>query len=660
MRTFIPILVVLFSFLLSSCSSLNNQVVAKYGDYEVSKDEFRDAYAKSVGGPEIASKDSLAQIKDYLDLYVNYKMKLRDATVRGYDKDEAVIQELEDYKKQIAQTYLEDRFVIKPGLQDLYEKDKYEYKFAHILIKPDTISRKEAYKFAEGIIEKAKAGEDFKDLVTKYSADHATKNSGGEIYYIKPSQLPLPKFIDALAACKIGEVYGKPLLSTAGYHVVKLIEKKPVRYKIRVSHIMRDREDENSKPDTNAVSFLEELLSEIKDGAPFDSLAKAYSEDKGSANNGGDLGFFPRRSMIVSFDSVVFNLKIGQVSDIIETRFGHHIAKCTGEEEYPPLSDIEETLMKFYKKNYYSTDLDEYKIELKNEFNYSYGAALNSFITSKLDSVKLDSTFLDTDLGGQFLNLTACELNNKKYTVGELVNKYMKERRYADKVVDTSLVGKMVNEFTDGEIFELKIADLEKNDKHFKQIIDEYRNGILIFKLQEEEVWSDVKVDSSGLYNYWETVKDQYKLDNRVSYSFIKTKSDSVINFVSDRIQQGVNPDSLFTNIKSGDDITEVGVVDLAAWDKDIPSREASKLEKSGEISGKFKNEQFQHCIVKLIYKENARGKTFEEAYNEIVGPYQELLNKKADNEYTEKLRSLYNPEYNYEALNNLFTSEKN
>ncbi|MBU1100017.1 MAG: peptidylprolyl isomerase [Bacteroidetes bacterium] len=650
------------TFLFSSCSPKNSEmIVAEYGNYNITLDEYKEAYAKSVGGMEAAKDDSLEQLKTYLDLYVNYKMKLRDAQVRGYDVDEELNAELDEYKHQIGKSYIEEKFVVQPGIKQLYEDDKIEYKFQHILIKPDTISRKEASEFAYSLIERIKNGEDFGELAKKYSADFASKDVDGEIYYIRPTQIPMVQLTDILKKSTPGQVYHKPFMSAAGYHVVRLISKKPVRYKIRVSHIIRDFKNDAGEPDTaNALEVIKAVKFFIEQGQSFDSLAVFYSEDPGSKMKGGDLGFFPRRSMVIAFDSVVFNLKVGEISDIVKTNFGFHIAKCTGEMDYPPIEELNESLSQFYKKNIHAQRMEQYKDELKEQFSFKVNDKLFDYI--KADNIK---TFFDEEIGESSVyksikDITAFSFKDRTFSAGEVMDFSIQNKNNTGKIVDSSFVANLINTYSGKILFDLKLEDLEKNDDEFKSLLDEYRNGILIFRLQEEEVWSNVTLDSTGMKAFFNENSEKYNWADRVSYKQIFTTSDSLSNLIINKLNEGEGLDSLFVlyNEKSPK-IESKCSIDLVEVNKNAITQQANKLKNIGDYSNPFRFEN-GWIIVQLVDRDKARAKTFEEAKGECIGPYQEFLSKKAEKDYIEKLNSIYNPKKYYDLLWNAIDKSSN
>ncbi len=180
-----------------ACSSGQSGVVAEYGKYKIGIDEFENAYAKNVGSLENAENSTLQEYKDFMDLYIKFKMKLRDAEVRGYTSDTLLEEELISYQKQVGISYLIEKQLIEPGLKKLYEKRKEELRVSHLMIRPDSTGLEGAGLKANVILDSIKNGASFEEMVKKYSQDQFSAPTGGDIFYITAGLLPA-SFEDAM------------------------------------------------------------------------------------------------------------------------------------------------------------------------------------------------------------------------------------------------------------------------------------------------------------------------------------------------------------------------------------------------------------------------------------------------------------------------------
>ena len=176
--------IISFSFLLLliACSPGESDVVSKFGKYKINLDEFENAYTKNVGSVENAENSSLQDYYDFMDLYVKFKMKLRDAQVGGYTTDTELEDELTNYQKQVGVSYLIEKEIIEPGIKNLYERRKEELRVSHLMIRPDSTGIEGAMAKAAPILDSIKNGASFEEMVKKYSQDQFSAPSGGDIF----------------------------------------------------------------------------------------------------------------------------------------------------------------------------------------------------------------------------------------------------------------------------------------------------------------------------------------------------------------------------------------------------------------------------------------------------------------------------------------------
>lgn len=182
---------ILLSFFFFSCSPKHSEIVlAEFSDTKVKMGEFEDAYVKNSGSIEQAKLDSLSKLRNFLDLYVNFKMKLRDASVRGYEKDSELMNELTDYKKKVGVTYILEKQIVDPGVQELYNNRKWELRISHIMIRPDTTGEEAARLKTVAILDSVRKGISFEDLAQRNSQDYFSAPLGGDIFFITAGLLP--------------------------------------------------------------------------------------------------------------------------------------------------------------------------------------------------------------------------------------------------------------------------------------------------------------------------------------------------------------------------------------------------------------------------------------------------------------------------------------
>lgn len=640
------------SFLISSCSPQKSEiVVAEYGDKEILMNEFEEAYAKNAGGYEEAKDDSLSKLKNFLDLYVNFKMKLRDAQVRGYEKDKALQEELTDYKKKVGVTYLLEKQLIEPGVRDLYEKRKTELRVSHLMIRPDSAGMEAAKSFAQSLLDSILIhGADYEQLAMQYSQDQFSRPLGGDIFYVTGGLLPY-EFEEAMYDAEAGKVYPKVVETQYGFHLIKITDKRDRIPQVRASHILIDWTNDGEIDSAYAKAKVDSVMAEIKAGGNFAELAEKYSEDPSGKQQGGDLGYFERRQMVKEFDEVVFNLEVDEVSEIVTTQFGYHIIKLTDKKDYPSYDEEKENLKKLFKQNRYQQEYDSLIDSLKKTYSYSLDENNLNKLASELDSLRIGSDIPEL----QDPSAPIYSFGNMVINTEQFVTKVNAHQEFINRLVSPDIFSQAAAKLSAEDVLELAALDLENNNKEFAGLMEDYKNGIYIFKLQEDEVWKKVEIDSVKLLQHYEKTKQNYVWPDRVTFQEIFVKSDSLANHLYTLLKEGESFDTLASNYTERPGYKEkAGMFSLQDAKQTQLAVEADKLNQPGDISEPFKNSG-GYSIVKLVEKDPSRVKTFEEAKAEVSGSFQEAESKKLEQAYLENLKQRYEPELHYDELENAF-----
>ena len=540
------VLIVIISFLLSFfyyTTTFSQTIVGEYGKYKITLKEFENAYAKNVGGWEEAKKDSFSQYKNFMDLYMNFRMKLRNAQVRSLDTDSSLIKELKDYKQQIGKSYITEKKIIEPGIKKLYDRRKEELRVSHIMFRPGKDGIKGALDRANAILDSIKNGASFEEMAKKYSDDKFSASKGGDIFYVTAGILPY-EFEDAMYSLQPGEVYPEPVKTSYGYHLIKVTERQKRIPKIRASHILINYYNDKKQIDSAGAKLLaDSILSMLRNGASFEDLAKKYSDDPGSASKGGDLGYFERRQMVIPFDEAAFKLKVGEISGLVQTNYGYHIIKVTDHQAYPDFESDKENLKKMYQKQRYNVDYATYIDSLKSKYNYVLDTATVNLIVALSDSSKFGTPYPKPEvIAGK--KLFSC--NGTNVSAQDFLDIANKSSDFIGKpLYKKDEVMKAVNKQVEDKLISLAADDLDKTDPQFAELMKEYKNGVYIFKLQEDEVWNKLKIDSTDIYNYWSQHKQDYMLPEKISFGEIFSKSDSLIHLYYKDLKEGAVFDSI-------------------------------------------------------------------------------------------------------------------
>ncbi len=649
--------IALIAYLFVSCTPEHSKIViAEFDDSKVTMNDFEKAYAKNVGGYENAAKDSLNNYKNFADLYVNFKMKLKDAESKGYQNLPELNQELLDYKKKVGASYILEKYLVDPAVKDLYEKRKIEVRASHIMIRPQNNDWDAAKKLADAIMDSIKMGASFEDMVTKYSQDKYSVPKGGDISYFTAGQLPI-EFESAAYKTEKGQIYPEVVKTNFGYHIIKVTDKHARVPKIRASHIMAAfTNNQMAIKDTNAAKAkMDTILAALKSGEDFAEVAKKYSDDPGSKDEGGDLGYFERRTMVPEFEDAAFKLDVGQVSGVVKTIYGLHVIKVTDKLPYPSIEEDRENLKNILKRTRYN--------DLYNAFADSIAKSENLVVNETAIQQIVgynDSTYVGADIKGaeEIGDTPIFTFTNKNETVNDLYTRMKNDTEFAGKRINNDLVRKAVNKFSREIALEVKALTLDQSDPQFADLMQDYKNGIFIFKLQEDEIWNKVKIDSSKLVDFYEKTKDKYAWKDRVAFTEIFSKRDSLIKDYYNQLKSGVSFDSLAKKSeRPGYKGAKDGKFDLQNADASELSKDAFKLKMVGDYTEPIPNSG-GFSILRLDIKEPARLKTYEEAKPEILGAYQEAESKRIENEYMNSLKSKYKPVIYYDELQEAFKPE--
>ncbi|MBK8945640.1 MAG: peptidylprolyl isomerase [Ignavibacteriae bacterium] len=641
---------------LVSCSPKHSEiVVAEYGDYEIKMDEFEKAYAKNVGGIEAAKQDSIDEYNKFLELFVNFNMKLRDAKVRGLENDPAILEELDTYKKNIGVSYYLEKELVDKGIKELYDRRRDEIRVSHILIRKDKITDEEAKAKAYEIIGRLRKGAKFEDEVNANSDDQFSKKNSGDIYYITAGSV-LPALEEIAYSTQVDSVNPEPLATQYGYHVIKVTDRKKRTPQVRASHILIAKSKTNNDSlNTIALEKAKGILERIKKGEDFGTLAKEFSEDPGSKENGGDLGFFERRQMVQPFDETAFNQEVNQVSDIVETQYGYHIIKTLGKTEYPSFEDEKQNVRNIYEK---SKRKDDYQ-KLLNQFSKEIEIVTNDAnlkeIISNSDSTIVNEDYWNSNLHQNFGDKVVTIIDNQSFEFDKIVDYVLQNPKNANAILDGKSIPNFLNGFKEDKIFEIQVAKRLANDENFNSLMQDYKHGIIIFKLQEDEVWNKMKMDSTAIKNLYEQNKDNYTLPDRVQFKELLSKSDSLMEVYKKELQNGANFDSLLIKNKTKGRSENLPYQnELKEVSQNKYAQAAFALSNPGDLTDIIGDEKGK-SILQLVKKDPARHKTFDEARPEVTSAYQDIESAQLENDYISRLKTTYKPVLYYDELQKAF-----
>ena len=526
---------VLTVVVLHGCSpKAQDEVVATVGPTPITLGQYESHYLKTLGTREAGEKTTLEERQKFLDLLVKYQLKLSDAYSRGMDKKPDVFQEIEAYKGGLAMSFLQEREVVAPGLKNMYTRRSEEIRASQILftLKPNAspADSAAAYKKAYDVLNLLKQGKDFGMLAVEYSQDPSAKSNMGDLYYFTSGQIVGP-FEDAAFQLQPGQVSTVPVRTSFGLHIIKVTGRKPSVGEVHASHIMIRFPNQNPSPEDTAKAYnkISALLDSLNAGADFAELAKRHSEDPGSAARGGDLGYFGRRRWIQPFDEAALAMKPGQLSGIVRTPFGYHLIKCYDIRPLKSFDDMKQDLQSTYQQVRYKDDYAKYLAGVKKEVGYAFDDSVFAVLIASLDTTKSvrDSTWKAgvTPATGK---LVLMSVRGKALSVDSVLAILGTRTEFSNTSLRPKALQTQLDKIAEELTFGAKADLLVKQDPEFASLIEEYRQGILLYQEEQENVWNKVAINDSVLTAFFEAHRDQFTWPDRVALTVVRASNDSL------------------------------------------------------------------------------------------------------------------------------------
>ncbi|MDP2209712.1 MAG: peptidylprolyl isomerase [Bacteroidota bacterium] len=652
-----------FLLLLIGCSPKTSElVVAKYGDNVVKLGEYEKFYSRNIGGLDAAKKATQQEREDFLNLLMKYKLKLQDATDKNLLADPEIVQELNEYRTSLASTFMLEKELVEPSLKKLYKRTTEEIRASHILFRVDMTSSPEdtlkAYTKAMEIIDRVNKGEDFGKLAFEFSEDPSAKENSGDLYYFSSGQL-VPEFEDAVYGMKVGEISQKPVRTAFGYHIIKATDRQPAKGSIRIRHIMArfNSQQPDSADSASAYSRIVEVLDSLKSGSDFHAIAVSKSEDGGSSTNGGDLGFFSRRRWVQPFDEAAFKLKAGEISNIVRTPYGFHILKC---EEQKPLQTFEEMkpeIQRTFQSQRYTSAYNDYIANMKKSFYFSIDENVANLFVSELDSTNTtnDSAW-DATVTDDIRKMILIKVGTQSLNIDSVINMLTNRQDFRDTPLKKHDLMKRFERIGDLALLAENSKNLETRFPDFKSLMQEYQDGVVLYKAEQLEVWNKLNISDTLIHEFFNNNRERFKFPGRVDYSEIYATSDSVAAEIMNKLQAGESFEKLADQYNEEPQlIASKGAHGLKSIEEDEFAKMCWDME-IGWISQPIFTEDGGYSILKVNLKEPSRVKTFEEAGVEVSNAFQEYQQKRLETEWLEKIKTKYPVQLFPEQLQKAFT----
>ena len=493
------LLFLLICFNVSFSQLYKNDILFEVNDSIILTEEFHRVYNKNI---ELIDEINQKDFESYLDLFINYKIKLAEAYDLGLHEDPKYKSELNKYANQLQNTYLTDKDTEEKFLKEAYERTKFEVNVSHVLIKFDENNNDtiQVYNKLKSL-KNAFLNSSDDDFIKNHNQDNKmiVENLG----YFSAFKM-IYDFENIAYQTPVGQV-SEPFRTRFGFHILKVNDKRNSLGEITVGHIM------TYKNKADALERIKNISDSLKSGLSFEYLAKKYSEDKNSSFKGGRLNPFSSGQInSIPFEKAAFNLsKNDEISNPVETKYGWHIIKLYDKKNVKEFDEIKFQLLNKLKKSsrfdkvsesFYNFLLKKYKLNYENK-NLEY-------FTSIVDTSLLKGDWIiPENIEKKKILIT---VRNKKLRYIDFATFLENNQKSVQTISIKKLVYDLYKKFINYNILEEYKNNLEKENSDYRFVIKEYREGLLLFNLMQDNIWTLKDSDSTNLKKFFNENRNKY------------------------------------------------------------------------------------------------------------------------------------------------------
>lgn len=659
--------IVLFSFIASlTFAQADNDIVLEIAGENISKKTFVDMYQRNNPNPEkkIIKKD----LNEYLDLFINFKLKLAEAKKLGFDTLSSYIEEVNTYRKQLIEPYLNDKTVTEELVKEAYDRSKEIIRASHILVMiPSNANPKdtlEAYNKALSIRKKILNGEDFGELAIQYSDDPSAKDqqiqegqkntikgNKGDLGYFTSFSMIYP-FESACYNLKINEI-SMPIRSQRGYHIIKLTDRKPAPFSTcTIAHIWINFDNHSSVEECK--NLINEAYSKLQQNVSFDSVVAKYSDDKYSVQRQGILTNQRVVNMPIEYTDMIIKTPLNSYSEPFESRYGWHIIKPL---QLTPIQSLEEQRKDIEQRisrdvRSYRT-IEEFIKKSKQEYNFKEDISkINGVINIVSDSIFSGKWNVPEDFEGNEIIFTIGDYSFSQKNLAQEIEKL--QHKQTPEYIPT-FINALYNKIANEKVIAFADSKLESKHPELKVTVDEFRDGILIFTITDKFIWNKSITDSIGLNKFFEKNNSKYQWKERADATTFSFGKDIDIIKAKKIIEKGVKKNKSNEEIKAllakkfkiEKDTAKYFDYKWSKYEKG-DNKIIDKTNWKPEISDPIEMDKKKYIVIihKIL---TPTIKTLEEAKGIATSDYQEYL----EEEWIKKLRN----NYTYKVYEDVFNS---
>lgn len=486
-------------------------------------------------------------IDEYLEMFVTYKQKVADAENEGIDNTEAFKNEFDGYRKELAEPYLRNKAMEDSIIRSVYSHLLEDVDVSHVMVasKGPGIDPAAQKHMLDSLRTAIINGADFAAVAKKNSIDRAAQNNGGHMGWIPVGRLPYT-FEDAAYQTPVGQI--SPVIETPfGFHIVRVEGRRPARGKVLVEHILKLTQGLDDEAAAKKKAEIDSIYNVVKGGADFEEVAKKESEDPGSQRNGGKMNWFGAGQMVPEFEEASFTLKNGEISEPFKTAYGYHIVKRLDWKPVDSFETMEPMIKNLVQRDERAQMPRKRKIaELRGKFKVRENAeAINGVKEEILKNGALDSALIEKYLTS---NVTLATVGKTPILLSEVVSE-IGSPLAGSAEQQAAQFEERVSRAIDNVVTENERQDLAKNNADYRNLLNEYRDGMLLFEVSDRKVWTKAKQDKEGLEKYFETHRDKYKWDKPRFKSYVVfATSDSLMQLAQNYLNSNNIPNDSLAN----------------------------------------------------------------------------------------------------------------
>lgn len=650
MKKVVVFLFVLVNSVMSFAQQNEKQVLFTIDETPFYTDEFTRVYNKNL---ELVKDDSQKDLDNYLDLFIGYKLKVEKAKKLGLQNNTKYQNELNSYRNQLAKNYLNDSKVTNKLVEEAYDRMKEEVRASHILIMADeNASPKDtlrAYNKVLDIKKRLKAGEKFEDLAVKFSEDPSAKMNKGDLGYFGAFRMVYP-FETAAFNTEVGEV-SKIVRTRFGYHLIKVTDRRKNKGDVTVKHIMLLKPKNLAPEEVQKVEDnINDIYKKIQQGESFEELAKQFSDDKSTAPKGGLLQRFGAGQLTSQeFEDVAFGLnEKEEISKPFMTQFGWHIVKLVDKHPLQPLTELKPEIEGKIKRDDRSRLITN---SLVNRLSKNYTRKKDSKLYNKIVKTVDDSFYTMSwkqPENAKDFNKTLLTINGDKQVMGSAFLNYLESQQKNGLKIKpvSSLVNELFKQWSDDQLIQYYNENLEREVPEFNYVMEEYRDGLLLFDLMEKEIWDRAKSDTIGAKKYYENHLDKYMWKERFNVDIYSSTDKSFVEKTKKYIKKGKSVDNIKDKINKKGKVNVMVKSGLFEADYDV----LPELEVKNTGATKIAKKGNYYFVANVKSIKPTEAKAIEECRGALVSDYQQYL----EDNWVKELKKEFTVKVNQNVFNDI------